>query len=290
MAFVQILPGETDANSPLNQTLFDKLRGNQDYFYYDRLGASGHNHNGTLPNGPQLTSAAYGAGSVDQPAIGASAVGLGQMKVTFGDMTLTTAGGAPVNQQFRFGYNFLPFWPGNFIQNVATASAHYVRVMENNPADPTGSTPPGVFSSIYNFVWMQFTSSGGNAFTSRFYYIQATRNDPTVFLLYEKATNRIVAAMFMAEVKTKDDLHPFPYHWNDPTHECVALELNRSDALRTHLFFDNLREKPVTVSIIDLIKEGKIVLKNEAEPIVPAEFGIPLHGPNLKNLNFDYLS
>jgi hypothetical protein len=57
MPFVQILPGETDANSPLNQTLFDKIRGNQDYFYLDRFGASGHNHNGSLPNGPQITNA-----------------------------------------------------------------------------------------------------------------------------------------------------------------------------------------------------------------------------------------
>jgi len=119
MSFVALTPAETDADSPLNEPLFTKIRNNFDALESAGVtGGDAHDHDGG--DGAQIP----------QGGIAANAIGQGQLKTASG--AISTSSTSQVNLILPGGqYGFYPQTKGNFglagvIFAVGNIGASYV--------------------------------------------------------------------------------------------------------------------------------------------------------------------
>lgn len=277
-AGIQIADGRIAPGEPITSDLMHDYRDRDDYLQGLFDNVTGHSHTGAAGEGPMLT----------QAAIGGAAVGFAQLKLTFGDHVISPVGAGAQNQQFRYGPNNAGFSPQfAIVGTLADVTAVYCRFIVNNIG---AGASPGVTNSPYNFIHMQYTAGASLPdLVARAYFVQASKDNPTVFILRHKITKEIIAGSFTPEILWKDDLHPFCHYDNNTDYECVAIELNRSEILKRFLYLNTVDTiAGVSQPMVQLIRSEKIEFKEKASPITPEEEGRCLHGPNIEVCSFDY--
>lgn len=206
MAWSAIAAAETDADSPLNQALMDKIRGNLDQLYADTGSGAG--------------------------------IAQGNLKTTTEEETFATTTGD------------LTQW---VIGNVKTIGASYVTAVsylyyDKGAADgarwnaAAATVYQETFASVGSYGFFPQIKYDANTAYIQIRYIQASRDEPIVFLRVRKADNFIEAAQFNPEAR--GDRHPFINYWegegyaNDPhgEYDFVCIQLKDSPLLCEHLY------------------------------------------------------
>lgn len=190
-AYVSIPNGDVDPESPITTSLMVALRDNPTAIMEKASGAP------VLANG-YIVAAMFSAGAVDQTAIGASAVGQGELKASSGEVsttsttnvTLTLPGGA---------YGFYPQVKSSNVAGIGTAQI--------------ASAFPN--TSYATLITLKVTSSSYTVYAQQVYvtasppYNLGDGDIPLfVFAMVEKTSGKIVSVYAAPEA---------PWHYNGPT-------------------------------------------------------------------------
>lgn len=256
MAWQTIAASETDANSPLNQTLMGKIRGN-----LDKLGdnTSGHSHSGgAAGEGPKIHQ--------------------GGLQTSIQEATVGGWGSNPFSANYVLGsVGSYGFWPQIKVDDPTFVNNLDLRVLVDLDSAPVSYT-------TYINLSFNITSNVYRTLFASFRYIQASRDEPVVWLLRKKSTGEIIGSIFDPE--TSGLSHPFADQGDnlDPDLEVAVLELKRDDMLRFHLF-KNLTSFGLLWQIKLGLALGVIKIKEQVAPLFEAP---SLMSRDVKVLDFDF--
>lgn len=256
MAWQTIAASETDANSPLNQTLMGKIRGN-----LDKLGdnTSGHSHSGAAAGeGPKIHQ--------------------GGLQTSIQEVMLFRTGpGAYSANYVLSSVGSYGFWPQVKVDNGALVDNIDLRVLVDLDSAPVSYT-------TYINLSFNITSNVQRTLFAGVRYIQASRDEPVVWLLRKKSTGEIIGSIFDPEASGLS--HPFADQEDNPDSdlEVAVLELKRDDMLRFHLF-KNLTSFGLLWQVKLGLALGVIKLKEQVAPLLEAP---SIMSKDVKVLDFDF--
>jgi hypothetical protein len=215
MAYLQITAAQTDAESPLNQALFDQIRENFDYVtdgtkINANLVATASIQNVAVTEAKigtgAVVEAKLRAGSVTEAKLGASAVAAGKLKATTNTVSTTTAANLyPTNS----GYSFYP----RFYDVVSTgAPTCYAYMMYALAASTLGSSAKLV-------IHLNDDGNGAGTLYAEFTYVQASPPHAFadsddwglfVFLLRDSSTGQVLSSSVAEDPVWDGDWSPLP--------------------------------------------------------------------------------
>ena len=240
MTWQTIAASETDANSPLNQNLMDKIRGNLE----------------ALRDG----SAAAWAGIISQA----------MLKTSTQEVYVTAQQDQNFNLYSAGDYGFYPR-----IKVTGGSTGHEARI----------AYEPSNQNYWYN-LWLK--AGTGNSVYAQVRYIQASRDEPVVWLLRRIGTGEVLAAVFDPEAR--GETHPFlDWRGREGEADIVCLELKRDDRLRLHLF-ENYRKAGESWlgQIAFGLFVGALALKEKAAPRLEKGAAPCLHAKGIACLDFAF--
>ena len=283
MAYSAINASETDADSPVNQTLMDKIKDNIIYLYDKFHATTGHAHTGAATDGPVLGVGALGTNSVGQDEIAADSVGRSELKtlLQYFDVVDGASGHLAFDTAGHYGFNLEA-------QNLEPIYAETLTLQKANAYTMAVSD-----AVAHNLMYYAVGAIVGEHYVRlMMYYVSATRDEPSVWMLRRKADG--VVEVFGFDPETYPHHHPFADHWEklDPAYEIVCLQLNDSPEL-IQWWKDHQEVYP---KFLDVVKIGLIAgnirmkePKQEGEMRLSKEDSPALYHKDTKVISFDFI-
>ncbi len=268
-----------EVGDPMKKSAADQLQENEER-NRDRINGddafshseTGHDHTGS-GDGVPVEAGGLANGAVDTAArIAAGIIVNTRLKTT--TQEVSTASAANILLSSIGSYGFYPCQKtttGNVTCQFSSTYAVGVSYVHVTHMVPTG---------------------GGTAFV-QVRYIQASRPEPVVWLLREKATGFLISSVFDPE--TGGDTHPFADYLEGgipADKEVIVIELNRSKELSEHLYKNFGR----TGSFLDQIHlgllAGVIIIDKTVEPLTKSaddNYRPCMYGNDVNVKDFKYI-